>query len=124
MSGRQPAYPDLRPPWRGLRWPVNIDVTLQEHRSCPLEVKLLDISTSGARLWAGYRVRLGDRAILRIPALQPIKGELVWSREWQAAIRFDTALHLAVVRHIVSLSQDHDGLPPPPFDFETLTRSA
>ena len=124
MKGRQSAYPDLRPPWRGLRWPVNIDVSLQEHRSCPLDVKLLDISVSGARLLAGYRVRIGGMAILRIPGLQPVKGEIVWSREWQAAMHFYNPLHLAVVQHIVSLSEDPDGLPAPPFEGESLSRSA
>lgn len=102
--------------WRPLRWPTDVPVELSAHRGCPLPVRLVELSTSGCRIWAGYRLTEGATVQLHVAGLAAISGKVVWAREWQGSIRFDNRLHPAVVGHIVARSGDRRGLPPSPFD--------
>lgn len=99
-ADRRPARHAATPsPWR---WPVDLPATVQEHRSCAFDIRVLDISLSGCRLWAGFRLKPGRRARLKIDGFAPFDATIIWSEDWYAALRFDHPLHLAVLRHFVS----------------------
>ncbi len=85
-------------PWR---WPVDLAATVQEHRSCAFDIRVLDISVSGCRIWAGFRLKPGGRAKLTIEGFAPFEATVVWSENWFAALRFAHPLHLSVLRHLV-----------------------
>lgn len=116
----QPARHD----WRPIRWPADVAAEVREPRSCPLPVRIVELSISGCRVWAGFRLRTGGPAIVQVAGLAALAGRIVWARDWQASIAFDAPLHPAVVRHIVGLSGDARGQPPSPFDTGTLGHGA
>lgn len=93
-------------PWR---WPVELAATVQEHRGCAFEIRVLDISLSGCRLWAGFRLKPGRRAKLTIDGFAPLDATIIWSENWFAALRFDHFLHPSVLRHIVDRYPPGDG---------------
>lgn len=86
--------------WAPLRWPVALPATIEEHGSCALEVELVDLSSSGCRMWAGFRLTPGRVARLHIAGLATLKGRVVWSENWFAAVCFDTPLYPLVVQHL------------------------
>lgn len=107
MASRERRRPDAAE-YSSLRWAVSIPAFLHEHQSCPLSVRIVDISTSGCRIWAGFRPTDGCPARLILSGIAPIRGRVAWTEGGAAAIRFDAGLHPAVLRHLVA------GHPPDP----------
>lgn len=101
--GGRPA--PAAPPQRSLRWAVLIDAQLHEPDSCPLPVRIVDLSASGCRLWVGYRLIPARPARLMIPDLRPVRATILWAREWYAGLGFTEPLHPAVVRHLIDRHQ-------------------
>lgn len=86
--------------WEPLRWPIGLPVMLREHGVCPLPVVLDELWNTGCRLDAGYQVKTGVPATLRIDGLGPIQGQIVAFDQGFVEIRFAQPLHVATVRHI------------------------
>lgn len=86
-------------PWR---WPVDLPATLAEHRGCAFDVRIIDLSLTGCRLWAGFRLTPGRPARITVEAFAPFDATIVWSENWYAALRFRHPLHPAVLRHLVT----------------------
>lgn len=86
-------------PWR---WPVDLPATVQEHRSCAFDVRIVDLSLTGCRLWAGFRLKPGRQARIAVEAFAPFDATIIWSEHWYAGLRFRHPLHLAVLHHLVA----------------------
>lgn len=67
------------------------------------EVWLLDLSTSGCRLFgrAGL-LRLGQAVMIRPEGLEAHAGTVMWVSGEQAGVHFEQTLHPAVVDHLTS----------------------
>jgi len=94
-----PPTPGSGAPWR---WPVDLPARIQEQRSCAFDIRVLDLSLTGCRLWAGFRLRPLARAKLIVDGFAPFGATIMWSEHWFAALRFDQPLHLSVLRHLVA----------------------
>ena len=94
--------------WQPLRWPVNLRATLREQGVCDLPVKIVDISLTGCCVSTGFRTKVGAPARLAIADFTPFRATIVWSDQSRAALQFEHPLHLAVVRHIISLGPVSD----------------
>ena len=90
---------DIWVPWR---WPIELAATVQEQGSCPLDVSIVDLSLTGCRVWAGFRLTAGRPARIVIDGFAPLRGHVVWAEDWYAALRFDTHIHTSVLTHLVA----------------------
>jgi hypothetical protein len=101
---------DGRGPQRSLRLPISLPVKVREQSSCPMDVELIDISTLGCRIWAGFAMPPGRTTMIIIPGFRPLSSTTVWSREGHAGFRFTTALHPAIVTHVIGMGTiaDHN----------------
>ncbi len=59
-------------------------------------VEVLDISQSGARIRTLSPLRSGSVVWLRLPGLEAIQANVVWSRQFESGCEFVRALHPAV----------------------------
>jgi hypothetical protein len=85
-----------------LRYPIDMPVDLTERGSCALPVRLVDLSRDRCRLWAGFRMTEGRACSIGIAHFATIKGAILWSRSYYAEVRFDAALHPAILAHLVA----------------------
>jgi hypothetical protein len=93
--------------YSSLRWTVSLDAEVCEPLSCFLPLRIIDLSLSGCRVWAGYRLTTGRAVRIAIPGLAPIRATTIHAEQGYASFHFDTPLHPAILRHLV------DGNPPP-----------
>ena len=84
------------------RWPVDLPAKVQEHRSCAFDVRIVDLSLTGCRLWAGFRLKPGRAAKIAVEGFAPFDATIMWSENWYAALRFRHPLHSAVLHHLVA----------------------
>lgn len=63
-------------------------------------VEVLDISQTGARVRALSPLRSGSVVWLRLPGLEPIQANVVWTRKFESGCEFARALHPAVFETI------------------------
>ncbi len=89
-----------RDTWQPLRWPIGLKVMLREHGVCPLPVILEELWNTGCRIDAGYRIKVGVPATLRIDGLAPLHGQIISFDQGFVEIRFGQPLHVATVRHV------------------------
>ena len=64
-------------------------------------VRIVDISTHGARLSAIHLLRKGDTFWLKLPQLEPQEATVAWADEFIVGCRFVRPLHPAVLETIV-----------------------
>lgn len=64
-------------------------------------VKIVDISTHGARLSAVHLLRQGDTFWLKLPLLEPQEATVAWVNEFIVGCRFVKPLHPSVLEAIV-----------------------
>ena len=64
-------------------------------------VKIVDISTHGARLSAVHLLREGDTFWLKLPLLEPQEATVAWADEFIIGCRFAKPLHPSVLEMIV-----------------------
>lgn len=64
-------------------------------------VKIVDISTHGARLSAVHLLRQGDTFWLKLPLLEPQEATVAWVDEFIVGCRFVRPLHPSVLETIV-----------------------
>lgn len=83
-----------------IRWPVEIPARVYEHSSCPLPVTIVDISLTGCRIFAGFRLTPGRAATTFIENFAPFRGQVIWAENWSAGIRFDQHIHPSILGHI------------------------
>lgn len=63
-------------------------------------VEVLDISESGARIRTLSPLREGSVIWLRLPQLEAIQANIVWTRQFESGCEFVRALHPAVFETI------------------------
>lgn len=97
--------------WTPWRWPVDMAATVQEQGSCPFAIKVVDLSLTGCRIWAGFRLTPGRPARITMDGFAPLRGRVVWAEDWYAAIAFDRLIHTSVLTHLISRHP-----PQPPID--------
>ncbi|QSR15909.1 PilZ domain-containing protein [Novosphingobium sp. KA1] len=74
-------------------------------------VFLYNLSVGGGMIDVGsMRMNVGDSIEIGLGGIQRAAGEVVWAHDGCAGVRFATALHEAVVRHL--------GFNPPTIGFE------
>lgn len=76
--------------------------TVQEQGCCAFTIKVVDLSMTGCRIWAGFRLIPGRRARIVIDSFAPLRGQVAWAENWYAAIRFDRLIHISVLTHLIS----------------------
>ena len=64
-------------------------------------VKIVDLSTHGARLSAVHLLREGDTFWLKLPLLEPQEATVAWADEFIIGCRFAKPLHPSVLEMIV-----------------------
>ncbi|MDE0878686.1 MAG: hypothetical protein OSB00_08475 [Sphingomonas bacterium] len=84
-----------------LRWPLDMMVELREQGCCALPVRVVDIALDCCRLWAGFRMHARRGATMHITDFAPIGATILWSEAYYAELRFDAALHPAILDHLV-----------------------
>lgn len=63
---------------------------------------LQDFSPSGCRIESADRLAADDRVWIALPHLEPIIGDVLWTDQWIAGVRFGRALHPAVFDMVLS----------------------
>lgn len=56
------------------------------------QVRLLDISPSGAMIGFGDPLDAGENVIIHVLDREPLRGQVRWSREGRVGIGFETAM--------------------------------
>lgn len=64
-------------------------------------VKIIDISTHGARLSAVHLLHKGDTFWLKLPMLEPQEALVAWSDEFTVGCRFVQPLHPSVLELVL-----------------------
>lgn len=64
-------------------------------------VKIVDISTNGARLSAVHILRVGDAFWLKLPMLEPQEARVVWADEFIVGCQFVQPLHPVIFENIL-----------------------
>jgi hypothetical protein len=64
-------------------------------------VKIVDISTHGARLSAVHVLRHGDTFWIKLPLLEPKEATVVWADEFIIGCRFAQPLHPSVLENLL-----------------------
>ena len=95
--------------WEPLRWPIGLRVMLREHGVCPLPVILDELWNTGCRIDAGYLVKTGVPATVRVEGLAPFHGHIVAFDQGFVEIRFSQPLHVATVRHVFDYARQQLG---------------
>ena len=85
------------------RYQVAMPVTLREGRACDFAVTILDISCQGCRLDLGYYAVPGQVVTLRFAGLQPMRATIMWSADRQSGLKFASAFHYSVLRHLMAM---------------------
>ena len=88
--------------WAPWRWPVDMSAIVQEQGSCAFAIKVVDLSLTGCRLWAGFRMVPARPVRITMDGFAPFRGRVVWAENWYAAIQFDQLIHSSVLTHLVS----------------------
>jgi hypothetical protein len=88
--------------WSPWRWPVDMPAVVQEHLSCAFDIKVVDISLVGCRIWAGFRLTPGRPARITMDGFAPFRGHVVWAEDWYAGLEFDRLIHTSVLTHLVA----------------------
>lgn len=89
-----------RETWEPIRWPIGQRIMLREQGGCALPVTLDALWSTGCRIDAGYWIKVGVLATLRIEGLGPVHGQVISFDRGFAEIRFGQPLHVAMVRHV------------------------
>lgn len=64
-----------------------------------MDAKLNDLSTEGCCIATCEPIQVGEMVSVRMEGLEPWNGTVVWADEGQIGVKFDRALHGAVVDH-------------------------
>lgn len=87
---------------RSERVPVALDATLRRRSASGVSVDILDLSTSGFRVASHLGLVKGDDVWLRLPGLEPIHAQVVWTSGYMMGCRFVRPLHPAVLEMVVA----------------------
>ncbi len=99
---REPRRTPTPAEFSPLRRAVAIDAEICEPLSCFLPIRIVDLSLSGCRAWAGFRLTEGRSVRLAIPGLAPVRATTISAQQGYAGFRFDTPLHPSILQHLVA----------------------
>ncbi|WP_136161937.1 PilZ domain-containing protein [Sphingomonas flavalba] len=80
---------------------VSADVKLRLAGGKPIDVRLIDLSTSGFRTEFVSRLHTGDHLWLILPGLAPLFAKVAWSDGVVTGCHFEKPIHIAVFDRIV-----------------------
>lgn len=66
------------------------------------DVRVLDVSTEGARISAIHSLREGDRFYLKLPMIEAVEATVAWARDFELGCRFARPLHPAVLETLIT----------------------
>jgi PilZ domain len=84
------------------RLDVRLKASLRETGSGKFSVDVLDMSVTGCRLETSFTLAIGSRVWITIPGLAPVEAIVAWKEQYRYGCRFASALHMAVLDHIVA----------------------
>lgn len=67
-------------------------------------VKIVDISTHGARLSAVHILRNGDTFWLKLPTIEPLEAKVVWASEFIVGCQFLQPIHPVIFENLFPVS--------------------
>lgn len=82
------------------RVPLRMNARLRDRHSNSYDVRVLDISVSGFRAEALYKIDADQIVWLTIPGMQGLEAEVTWNRGGVIGCRFKQPLHPAVLDHL------------------------
>lgn len=92
--------------WRDNRYATRVDLCAEAQlrefgSSHRFEVKIEDLSLTGARISTGFRLSHGQPVMIALPGLAPLHARVAWVDGFRYGCAFDRALHIAVFDHLV-----------------------
>mgnify|MGYP001358352926 CR=1 FL=1 len=96
----EPANPELPLVRSAERVPFRATVQFRKEQT-RVTVRIVDISTHGARLSAVHHLRKGDTFWLTLPTLAPIQAVAVWADEFIVGCKFSAPLNAYVLENLL-----------------------
>jgi hypothetical protein len=83
---------------RSKRLPLDAETRLRPNSWSSLQIKMLDLSSSGFRAQCEARVKRGGSVSLDVPGIGPVEAQVEWQRDDQFGARFFTPIDLESCR--------------------------
>lgn len=92
-----PVRPETPPtPRRAERVSVAAEVTLRRMGKGAYQCRLFDLSPDGCKAEMIERPLVGERAVVRLPGIEPLEAEVRWVEGPNAGLKFERSFHPAV----------------------------
>ncbi len=102
---RRPVAAKPRDARRELRIPVSLESVMGSTQVGRRKVELLDLSCSGCCVSTVVNLEIGSHVVITIPELAPLGAQVRWRRTGSMGLRFNAALHPAVVSRVKAMSK-------------------
>lgn len=98
-----PQRPDLRRAWRA---GLGIKGSVRERGRSACEANVTDLSVNGCRIESWGIPLAGNQVWIRLPGLESLSGQIVWTSGSTAGVSFDQPLHSAVFGRFITPAND------------------
>ena len=89
-------------PRRAERVSVAAEVSLRRMGKGGYQCRLFDLSPEGCKAEMIERPHVGERAVIRLPGIEPLEAEVRWVEGPNAGLRFERSFHPAVFEMLLA----------------------
>lgn len=99
-----PVQADTAPPTprQAERVSVAAEVWLRRMGKGGYQCRLFDLSPEGCKAEMIERPRVGERAVIRLPGIEPLEAEVRWIEGPNAGLKFERSFHPAVFEMLLA----------------------
>jgi len=81
---------------------IAAEVSLRRMGKGAYQCRLFDLSPEGCKAEMIERPRVGERAVIRLPGIEPLEAEVRWVEGPNAGLRFERSFHPAVFEMLLA----------------------